>query len=129
MDCSQPGSSVHGIFQASVLEWVPLPSSGLEYCESSILAIIISADSQFPHVEQERVRGGVQIIFLIFIDLFVYFWLHWVFVAVNGLCPVAVSGGYSLSAVRLTSHCSGLSCCGALALGWLGSVVVAQELN
>ena len=24
MDCSQPGSSVHGIFQARVLEWVPL---------------------------------------------------------------------------------------------------------
>ena len=26
MDCSPPGSSIHGIFQASVLEWVPLPS-------------------------------------------------------------------------------------------------------
>ena len=26
MDCSPPGSSVHGIFQAKVLEWVPLPS-------------------------------------------------------------------------------------------------------
>ena len=25
MDCSLPGSSVHGIFQAGVLEWVPLP--------------------------------------------------------------------------------------------------------
>ena len=25
MDCSLPGSSVHGIFQARVLEWVPLP--------------------------------------------------------------------------------------------------------
>jgi len=24
MDCSLPGSSVHGIFQARVLEWVPL---------------------------------------------------------------------------------------------------------
>ena len=30
MDCSPPGSFVHGIFQARVLEWVPLPSpSGL----------------------------------------------------------------------------------------------------
>ena len=28
MDCSLPGSSVHGIFQARVLEWVPMPSSG-----------------------------------------------------------------------------------------------------
>ena len=26
MDCSLPGSSIHGIFQAGVLEWVPLPS-------------------------------------------------------------------------------------------------------
>ena len=26
MDCSQPGSSVHGIFQARILEWVAMPS-------------------------------------------------------------------------------------------------------
>ena len=26
MDCSSPGSSAHGIFQARILEWVPLPS-------------------------------------------------------------------------------------------------------
>ena len=26
MDCGLPGSSAHGIFQARVLEWVPLPS-------------------------------------------------------------------------------------------------------
>ena len=28
MDCSPPGSSVHGILQARILEWVPMPSSG-----------------------------------------------------------------------------------------------------
>ena len=28
--------------------------------------------------------------------LFIYFWLHWVFVAAHGLSLVAVSGGYSL---------------------------------
>ena len=33
--------------------------------------------------------------FLKFI-LFIYFWLHWVFVAARGLSLVAVSGGYSL---------------------------------
>ena len=27
MDCSPPGSSVHGILQARVLEWVAMPSS------------------------------------------------------------------------------------------------------
>ena len=41
MDCSLPGSSTHGIFQARVLEWVPLPSPmgslGWENHWSSIL--------------------------------------------------------------------------------------------
>ena len=27
-DCSPPGSSVHGILQARILEWVPCPSPG-----------------------------------------------------------------------------------------------------
>ena len=30
MDCSPPGSSVHGIFQARVLEWVAIAFSTLE---------------------------------------------------------------------------------------------------
>ena len=28
MDCSTPGSSVHGILQAGILEWVAVPSPG-----------------------------------------------------------------------------------------------------
>ena len=28
VDCSPPGSSVHGIFQARVLEWVEMPCIG-----------------------------------------------------------------------------------------------------
>ena len=28
MDCSPPGSSVYGILQARVLEWLPFPSPG-----------------------------------------------------------------------------------------------------
>ena len=28
--------------------------------------------------------------------LFIYFWLHWVFVAARGISLVVVSGGYSL---------------------------------
>ena len=27
VDCSPPGSSVHGILQATILEWVAMPSS------------------------------------------------------------------------------------------------------
>ena len=28
VDCSPPGSSVHGIFQAEILEWVAIPPPG-----------------------------------------------------------------------------------------------------
>jgi len=28
LDCSPPGSSVHGIFQVKILEWLPFPSPG-----------------------------------------------------------------------------------------------------
>ena len=55
--------------------------------------------------------------------LFIYFWLHWVFIAVRGLSLVAVSGG-----VR-ASHCGGFSCCGARALGVWVSVLVARSLS
>ena len=35
-----------------------------------------------------------------FIYLFIYFWLHWVFVAAHRLSLVVASGGYSFIAVR-----------------------------
>ena len=28
VDCSPPGSAVHGIFQARILEWLPFPPPG-----------------------------------------------------------------------------------------------------
>ena len=40
MDCSLPGASIHGIFQARVLEWVPLPSPK----KKATVAIFISAE-------------------------------------------------------------------------------------
>ena len=42
-----------------------------------------------------------------------------------GFFPVAASGGYILVAVR-ASHCGGLSCCRARALGARASVAAAQ---
>ena len=38
---------------------------------------------------------GAGILFFFKIYLFIYFWLHWVFVAARGLSLVAASGGYS----------------------------------
>ena len=50
MDCSSPGSSVHGILQARILEWVAmlspprdLPDPGIE--SVSPVAIALQADS------------------------------------------------------------------------------------
>ena len=38
MDCSPPGSSVHGILQARILEWVAVPSPG-DLPDSGIKAV------------------------------------------------------------------------------------------
>ena len=64
-------------------------------------------------------------LFLLFIYLFIYFWLCWVFVSVQGLSLVAASGGHS------SSRCAGLSLSRPLLLrstssSCAGSVVVAH---
>ena len=49
MNCSPPGSSVHGIFQAKILEWVDvsppgdLPNPGIEL--ESLVSPILKVDS------------------------------------------------------------------------------------
>ena len=50
-----------------------------------------------------------------FISIFIYFWLHWVFVAVHGLSLVAASRGYSLL------QCAGFSLWWLLLLPSTGS--------
>ena len=52
--------------------------------------------------------------------LFIYFWLHWVFIAACGLSLVAVSRGYSSlrcegSLRSMGSKCTGFSSCGSRA--------------
>ena len=42
-------------------------------------------------------------VFFLNINLFIYFWLCWVFASVRGLSPVVASGGHS------SSRCAGLS--------------------
>ena len=51
MDCSLPGSSIHGIFQARVLEWVAIAFSKGMATHSCILAW------EIPRTEEP---GGVQ---------------------------------------------------------------------
>ena len=47
MDCSQPGSSVHGIFQARILEWLPFASLGSSW-PGERTCVSCSADGFFP---------------------------------------------------------------------------------
>ena len=55
MDCSLPGSSVHGIFQARVLEW-----GAIAFSNNGLL-----------HLKK-----------IFFLTICFCFWLHWVFIAV-----------------------------------------------
>ena len=57
MDCSPPGSSIHGIFQVRILEWVAMPSSrgsfdpGLEPGSSALQADSLPSEpSGKPHM-------------------------------------------------------------------------------
>ena len=70
---------------------------------------------------------NICLLFFFLIYLFIYFWLHWVFV-VHGLSLVAVSRS-TLHCGAWASHCGGLSCCGAQAPGVQASLVVACRLS
>ena len=59
-----------------------------------------------------------RVFFLIyFIYLFIYFWLHWVFVAAHGLFSDCGERGLLFVGGARISHCGGFSCCGAQAVG------------
>ena len=62
MDCSLPGSSVHGIFQARVLEWVAIASPTTHYSSPPDTTRMESLDTNvtdFQHILQ-RIQGGGQ---------------------------------------------------------------------
>ena len=58
------------------------------------------------------------------INLFIYFWLRWVFIDARGL-SLAAASGVTLHCGVWASPCGGFSFCGAQALGSQASVVVA----
>ena len=50
VDCSLPGSSTHGIFQARVLEWVAIAFSGVHTYDTAILFLDLYSKSILEHV-------------------------------------------------------------------------------
>ena len=56
-----------------------------------------------PAFRLEVYQAGTFLFYFFLINLFIYFWLRWVFVAVRGLSLVVASGGYS------SLRCTGFS--------------------
>jgi len=54
MDCSLPGSSVHGIFQARVLEWGAIAFSGRKHRDMKYREVRTFS------LEQEVILGNIQ---------------------------------------------------------------------
>ena len=116
--CSLSSSSVHGVLQAKILEWVAISSSrGSSWSKDWIPTSYVSCiGRQVLHWQAGFLLTGwirwtqqrcytmphdfddLQRLFLKQ-DLFILFWLHWVFLAAQGLSPVATRGGYSQTAV------------------------------
>ena len=57
MDCSLPGSSVHGIFQARVLEWCPIAFSGLAWLRSAYSVTRVGLRILF--ISRTKIRLGI----------------------------------------------------------------------
>ena len=65
MDCSLPASSVHGIFQARVLEWVAIAFSAnalRTYYKSIVINNVLVEPNKKLSVEQSRVQRRPRII-------------------------------------------------------------------
>jgi len=63
MDCSPPDSSVHGIFQARVLEWGAIAFSELILCEHQFL-YILQGDREIAENEMRREPALMEFVIL-----------------------------------------------------------------
>ena len=59
MDCSLPGSSVHGIFQARVLEWDAIAFSGFLCYGVKKKALILSQICRMTIIKQQQHKTSV----------------------------------------------------------------------
>ena len=62
VDCSPPGSSVHGILQARILEWVALPfsrASSLARDRTQVSCFADSLPSELPGKHSEQIKAYI----------------------------------------------------------------------
>ena len=91
---------------------------------SFLLGVALHYCFQAPFLARIRLPWAIAL----FIYLFIYFWLCWVFVAVDGLSVVGQVWAILRCGVQ-ASHCGSFSWCRAQALGARASVVVAHRLS
>ena len=60
MDCSPPGASVHGIFQARILGWVAIPFSRESSQPKDRTRVTCTAGRRFYHLSHQGSRRGIQ---------------------------------------------------------------------
>ena len=110
MDCSPPGSSIHGIFQARLLEWGAIAFSGITLLGFPTLTSIHKCSISYLSLDARKELAKRMLICLlsniicwawakaqhlyIYIYVFflgkysfLYFWLHWILVVPCGLAP------------------------------------------
>ena len=51
MDCSPPGSSVHGILQVRILEWAPIPDLGIKPGPPALWAVSLPSELPGPSLK------------------------------------------------------------------------------
>ena len=69
MDCSPPGSSVRGIFQARTVKWVVIRILNLPYCQHfEKLAFMISSCCHSPSSNAQQFKSDSIDSFLIFLS-------------------------------------------------------------
>ena len=104
MDCSLPGSSVSGVLQAGILEWVAIPFSRRSSQPRDRTWVFRIAGRRFTIWATREVHIYVCMCIYIYVYIYIYIYkilflylllLLWVFVASWGLSIVAVSGGCS----------------------------------
>ena len=89
MDCSPPGSSVHGILQARILEWVAMPSSrGYSPARDRIQVSCSSctAGGVLPLSHQPLSKPRIYLYLSIFLSVYLY--LYHIYISIH---PMGVS--------------------------------------
>ena len=79
MDCSPPGSSIHGIFQARVLEWVAISFSNYHsYIDYTFLdSFFASGNSKFPSIMYITLPTKVHVVKALIFPVVMYGYESW----------------------------------------------------